>query len=246
MSEDEILKLLPEKLLEKAYDDLASSPAKEISKVGVDIVKTARLFLAPLQITATFQDRFENFLRKATKRIPEERQLEPPPEIVGPAVRQMQYLSDQNPLWAMFEELLTQSADSESIKNVHPSFAVLISQLSADEATLILELQKQDFTIVDTLDLNRIENRFFNLQIEKSSVPLQLLANPGHLKLYCSHLESLSLVEWPVEKQTPIQSAGVQTGVRRNSKIRLTEFGKLFASVCIPPDGFTQAKSNTN
>ena len=41
MDEIELVKvLLPEKVAEKAYDDLVSSPAKELGKVGVDVVKT--------------------------------------------------------------------------------------------------------------------------------------------------------------------------------------------------------------
>jgi hypothetical protein len=36
-------KLLPAKVIEKAYDDVASLPAKELGKAAVDLVKTARL-----------------------------------------------------------------------------------------------------------------------------------------------------------------------------------------------------------
>src|SRR5947208_2257652 len=54
---DGIEKLLPVKVVENLYDDVASAPAKEVSKVAVDLVKTARLFLAPIQLAAAFQDR---------------------------------------------------------------------------------------------------------------------------------------------------------------------------------------------
>ena len=58
MDDRELVKaLLPEKVVEMAYDDLVSGPARDLGKVGADIVKTMRLLLVPLQITAAFQDR---------------------------------------------------------------------------------------------------------------------------------------------------------------------------------------------
>ena len=33
-------------------------------------------------------------------------------------------------------------------------------------------------------------------------------------------------------------SEGAQVGIRRYSTMRLTEFGKLFVSVCVPDEGF--------
>jgi hypothetical protein len=72
---DGIEKLLPAKVIEKVYDDIGSASAKEMSKIAVDLVKTARLFLAPIQLAAAFQDRFERFVARVQNKIPEERQL---------------------------------------------------------------------------------------------------------------------------------------------------------------------------
>jgi hypothetical protein len=236
---DGIEKLLPIKVIEKAYEDVASAPAKEVSKIAVDIVKTARLFLAPIQIAATFQDRFERMLERVRNRVPEQRQIQAPAVVVGPAIEQMRYLEDYNPLWQMFEELLTSSVDSESVAKVHPSFAHLIAQLSRDEAMILYKLRKGEFQIVDVLDLNATERRFENRKVEESTIPTSELIQPGQLGLSYSHLYFLSLVEWPVHKQDPIlDDQGRQTGIRRYSTMRLTEFGKLFVSACIPTEGF--------
>jgi hypothetical protein len=56
-----IEKLLPANVVERLYSDGVADSAREISKFGVDVVKTARLFLAPFQLAAAFQDRFERF-----------------------------------------------------------------------------------------------------------------------------------------------------------------------------------------
>lgn len=231
-------KLLPTKVIEYAYTDIASPPAKEIGKAAVDLVKTARLLLAPFQLAAAFQDRFERTLEKIRTKVPEERQRNAPAEVVGPALRQMQYLDELNPLWRMFEELLTRAIDSEEVPKVHPSFAHLISQLSSDEALLLYRLRHNEFKFIDTLDYNRNQNKFENRKVEHSSLPTNGLIFASQINLYYSHLESLSLIEWPVEKQDPIMSGGIQLGIRRYSTMRLTEFGKLFVSVCVPQDGF--------
>ncbi len=184
-------KLLGSKTVEKLYDDAVSPPAKELSKVGVDLVKTARLILAPLQITAAFQDRFERFVDKLRKRVPEERYIEPPAEIVGPSLEQMKYLDEGNPLWQMFEELLICSADRDNISNAHPSFRLIITQLSSDEARILFHLLQREFEIVDTMDLNAAGDRFENRKIEKSDAPANELNLPDKFDLYFSHLESL-------------------------------------------------------
>lgn len=236
---DWVEKLLPARVMEKAYDDVASQPVKEISKAAVDLVKTARLFLAPFQLTAAFQDRFERIVERIRTRVPENRQQPAPAEIVGPSLQQMQYLGEDNPLWQMFEELLTRSVDSESVSKVHPSFVQLISQLSRDEAVILYRLRTGEFKVIDTLDLNRTEDRFENLVVEESNIPTADLWQPTQVGLYYSHLSSLSLVEWPVQKQEAIRSAdGTQTGIRRHSTMRLTEFGRLFVAACIPEGGF--------
>lgn len=238
---DGLDKLLPAKVVEKAYDDIASPPAKELGKAAVDVVKTARLLLAPFQLAAAFQDRFERVVERIRTRVPEERQRPPPAEVVGPALRQMQYLDEGNPLWLMFEELLTQAIDADTTSKVHPSFAQLISQLSRDEAVILYRLRFGEFKVVDTLAYDRAQNRFSDRRVEQSSLPTDDLQHPHQMNLYYSHLESLSLVQWPVEKQEPIMNEGIQTGVRRYSTMGLTEFGRLFVLVCIPEVGFRNA-----
>lgn len=235
---EDLDKLLPAKVVEKAYDDIASPPAKELGKAAVDLVKTARLFLAPFQLAAAFQDRFERVVERIRTKVPEEKQKPPPAEVVGPALRQMQYLDEDNPLWLMFEELLTQAIDEDTTAKVHPSFAQLISQLSRDEAVILYRLRSDEFKVVDTLDYDRAQNKFSNRKVEQSSLPTEDLQHPHQMSLYYSHLESLSLVQWPVEKQDPIMSGGTQVGIRRHSTMRLTEFGQLFVSVCVPQGGF--------
>jgi len=187
-------KLIPKETIGKLYDDAVSGPAKEVSKLGVDAVKTARLVLLPLQAAAAFQDRLEAMFARIQQRIPEERQIQAPPELVGPTLERMRYLDDKSELWRMYEEAITKSVDSETAGVIHPSFSHIISQLSRDEAWMLYRLHRlrdQKFAITDTLDLNTDLNKFENRTFEKLEVPIEEFYLPDQLELYYTHLESL-------------------------------------------------------
>lgn len=230
---------LSSKVAEKAYDDAISKAAKQFGEFGEDFLKAARLVLFPIQMAAAMQDRLERTLERVCSRVPAERRTTPPPlQILGPIFEHIKYMSDDKILYELFEELLTRSIDSERIAETHPSFVHIIAQLSHDEAIILLELKKNDFEIVDTLDLDHEKDRFVNLKIEKTTIPKDKLFFSGQVNIYYSHLESLNLVLWPVFKQDPILDGDRQIGIRRYSKMNLTEFGKFFANACIPEVGF--------
>ncbi len=229
---------LNSKTVEKAYDDAGSKPAKQLGRFLEDAFKTARLLAFPVQIGAAIQDKLDRTLVRVVNKVPPEKHIEPQLQIVGPIYENIKYLNDNTILYEMFEELLARSIDRERIAEAHPSFIHIISQLSHDEAIILFELKKNDFEVVDTLDLIREENRFDNRIIEKTTIPVDKLLFPNMAEMYYSHLESLSLVSWPVIKQDPILEGSLQTGTRRYSKMILTEFGKFFVNACVPESGF--------
>ena len=231
-------KIANSKLVAKVYDDGLSTPIVEMSKLSVDVAKTARLLLAPLQIAAKFQDRFEVFLNNLNKRVPKNNLISPPAELTSICIEKMKYIESNNPLWKMFEELLTKASNKEDISVVHPAFGHIIGLLSPDEALIIYELNKKEFEVVDTLDFNKSTNRFENWKIISSTIPTEKLANSNAIEIYYSHLESLSIVTWPVINQEPIKSGDIQVGTKRTSKMQLTDFGRLFAKACIPKSEF--------
>jgi hypothetical protein len=238
MLNPEYIKLIPPEVLKEIYKDLASKPLIEAGNLGTDIIKTGRLLLAPFQITAALQDRFSRFIREKVSKIPEEKLIEPPAMIIGEALEKMKYLEEDSPLWKMFEVLLLKSINKDNIDKAHPAFVHIIGQLSHDEAILLYELSKYEFEITDTMDFDNKNNKFMNLKIESSTIPKSKLFYKNNEYLYCNHLESLSLVSWPIVKETPIYLNSIQTGTRRNSRWILTDFGKLFIEACIPENGF--------
>lgn len=248
MDENTIEKVINSKVVEKAYNEGLSSPLIEISKIGVDLVKSARLIFAPLQLAATFQDRFEIFLSNLSKRVPEDKAVQIPAELSSICLDKMQYLENENPLWQMFEELLIKASHGETQELVHPSFGSIISQLAPDEAVMLYELSLvESFEFEDTLDLNNEKNRFENRQVLRTTFPIGKLVNPEAMGIYYSHLESLSLVTWPLLDEKPIWDRNenernkVQLGTKRKSKLLLTEFGQLFVKASIPENGFNNS-----
>ena len=151
----------------------------------------------------------------------------------------MKYIDDTSILWELFEELLLKASDRERNSQAHLAFVHIISQLSHDEAVLLWKLREEhSFDVVDTLDFDRSTQRFANRRIVASEIPFSSLDYPESSELYQTHLDSLSLVSWPVLDQQPIFVNGDQTGTRRKSSWVLTDFGKLFVEYCIPPKGY--------
>lgn len=238
---DALGKALDSKLVEKIYDDAVSPGMKELGKVGADLVKTARLLTVPLQIAATFQDRITKLLRQLNERVPEARRIEVSPEISRPAIEAMRYLDETNVLWSLFKEILFKASDEDYVDLVHPAFVHIVKQLTRDEAQLLFLLNKTAFQVVDRIDYDRTSGKLGDRVIESSTIPESDLWNAGAMNIYYSHLDSLSLVEWPITKQDPIMASNIQVGFRRYSTMRLTEFGQLFVKACSPPVESTKA-----
>jgi hypothetical protein len=233
-----VAKIIESEVAKQVYQQGLSGTVTEVGKLGTDVMKTLRLFTLPIQVLSTFQDRVEKVLNNAKNKVPEIRQQIAPSQIVGPILEKIKYLPEEDELIKMYEELLARSIDKDRINEAHPPFVHIISQLSRDEAYLLFELKTSSFEVTDTLDFIQSENRFINRKVEKTTIPNEKLYYKENIKLYYAHLESLSLVSWPVYKQDPIIIQGKQTGIRRFSKIELTEFGKLFIKACIPEKGF--------
>ena len=230
---------LNSKIAEKVYDDAGSKPARQLGELAEDVIKTARLLAFPLQITAVIQDRLDRTLARVIEKVPLERRISPQLQILGPIYEKIKYMDDTSILYELFEELLARSIDSERIAEAHPSFIHIISQLSRDEAIILLELTKRSFEVVDKMDYDREARLFSNRKIERTSVPKDRLLFPDKDEMYHFHLVSLSLISWQITKQEPIKDVdSLQIGSRSHSEIKLTEFSTFFAKACIPEDGF--------
>jgi hypothetical protein len=240
MSEDNnLIKIsLNSRLVEKIYDDGLSPAMKEASKIPVDLIKVGRLILAPIQLLGALQDRFEVIARKLSGKVDKENLVQAPANIAGPILENLRYSEDNSILTECFINLLAKAIDRTKQDQAHPGFIKTLENLSPDEVLLVYVLSKRDLEIVDTMQLDRAQNQFKNRVQEKSDVPVSELQYPTNFEIYYTHLEALGVVTWPVYKQDPINVGGVQTGIRRYSKLTLTSYGKFFVRACIPDEEY--------
>lgn len=146
---DKIVKKLPVK---QVYDEAVSPAAKQVGALGEDLGKTLRLALAPIQLGAALQDRFSHFIDKSVRNVPKDRRIAPPPQIIGPVLEGIRYEPEDTPIDEMFSTLLSNSMDRENYDKAHPSFPIIIRQLSGDEAIILMELNLRSYSTVETYE----------------------------------------------------------------------------------------------
>jgi hypothetical protein len=79
-------------------------------------------------------DSFKRELEDKISSIPIENLVEPPLHIIGPTLESSKFYFENNDLRSMFANLIAASINSDTNKNVHPSFVETIKQLSPLDA----------------------------------------------------------------------------------------------------------------
>lgn len=228
--------------VKKIYEDAASQPVQESSKALTDLIKAARLFTAPIQLLAAYQDRLSKYFDKVRGNVKEENQIEAPASISGPIIDRLKYLEDENYLTELYLNLLSRAIDKERVQEAHPAFYHIIDQLSADEAMILYIIKQEPIYYDYTMDLYVDDNnryRFRNEIVKKDTTPKDKIAFIEHFNMYIRHMESLNLVFWRKVNENAINDdKGNQLGTDIRTRIELTEFGYLFVKACIPDKGF--------
>lgn len=230
----EIAKHLP---IRELYIDVGKKSAVEVGKALADLAKTFRLFLAPFQLTAAVQDRFERWLTDVRSRVPLERQIEAAPEIVGPTLDRLRHMQDGNLLTTMFLQLLSCAIDRDKVDLAHPAFPELIGQMSSDEARILNELSLSTYNFEMRQEILHSRGLILPGKIVDNKFPVSVLAFPAHFMTYVEHLKTLGLVHYGASAQVWNErdpGTNKPISVRSPLVLDLTDFGRLFAMACIP------------
>lgn len=224
--------------IKKIYEDGASLPVKETGKMLGDLIKTFRLFTAPIQLLAAYQDRLSVHLEKVRKSVMPENQIEAPASIAGPILERLKYLEDNNYLTELYLNLLSRAIDKERVNEAHPAFYQIIDQLSSDEA-ILLYFAKNAPVLIDSI--HNIKSVTGSTCKFADGIPTldeslhKKITIIKYLDMYVNHLRALNLVEWKIVSQEPLMGGdGKQTGVLVHSSMKLTDFGSIFVNACIP------------
>ncbi len=132
-----LVEILDSKTAEKIYNDGLSGAVSETGEALTDIAKTVRLFTAPFQIAAAYQDRLRLWIARVVRNVPEERRIKAPARIAGPVFEELRYLDDKDVIAEMYLNLLSKAIDKERINDAHPAFVKIIGHLCPDEALIL-------------------------------------------------------------------------------------------------------------
>jgi len=236
LTPEEIVQLVGRENIAKLYNDSISEPAKEFGKSLSDIVKTMRLFLAPFQIAAAYQDKLSKYLEDVRNSVPDQNQIDCDPQIAAPVLEKLKFVKDESYLKELYLNLLRRAIDKERVNEAHPAFVIIIDQLSSDEAIMIDKLAKSEYngsleykkqTIVEVGALPEAE------LINVNNLSTELLTFPENIELYVNHLRYLNIIEL-VEYTVgaPDQSDQHKPATFFNI-VHLTKFGQLFYNACV-------------
>jgi hypothetical protein len=249
-------------LAKSIYSDGASGGLQEVGGLLTDLIKTARLFTAPIQVTAHLQDRLSNYFQQALKSVPESQQISPPPSLLLHLASKLKYQDEADSLTSLYIELLKRACDKDRVNEAHPAFINIIPQLSLDEVLILfyfssagntgkyfLALKKGALNkVMNHLPLNDIEQPSSSkagFTMKSSAIisnlfQMQVLVEPKYTDLYLSHLKSLNLIELqksPGIVNFRIDQEDIESGRLHKKELiryKLTLFGELFAKACIP------------
>jgi len=220
------------------YDDALSPGMKQVGKFVEDLGKSIRLVGLPLQVLAFIQDRVEDLLSRSVHGISDENLVAPAPQIVVPVIEAARLEPSGSPIDEMFEALLNKSMDASRVHLAHPSYPVIIPQLSPDEARLlrVLHLAKQVGSYPSTIvkmDLDRSTGRltWINVVVEKDELDRSIFDFPENYAYYQQHLYSMGMTVVVKVNDDFLYDNGPnnnQTGLRTTEEFQLTKFGELF------------------
>jgi len=250
MDANDVIKVLPEKVIEDVYSGAVSETLKEASKIGVDLVKTVRLVLLPIQYGAMLQDRLARHIRSSINRVPPANRVAPVESLSLQIADRLKFQEEGSPLTEMYLNLLARAMDKERASEAHPAFVQVIGQLAPDEALLIEQLSSAD----PSAYIRRKGNDAVMLEVDRAEAVDQAqfaddskkllktlfvrpedLTQPSLLYTYIEHLVSLGLVAYTNDHQWASKYRTVKTSMPGVDFwfIRLNGFGQLFHQACL-------------
>jgi hypothetical protein len=241
-----IVKELVSKLpVEAIYRDGVAPSIVQTGSILSDLLKTVHLALAPFQLLGAYQDRLRNFIDNSVRRVPEEKRVPPAVQILGPIIEGIRYEPEGTPIDQMFSNLLSCSMNQDHVQEAHPSYPIIIKQLSADEAKILHNLYDRTFDYIYTRAYNHNNNTFYGPNtVEKDDLPKEDLQFPANVLFYLEHLTHLGLAGiFQTRNQEPILEGEprVQVGIRAFNHYRLNDFGRRFVAAC---NGFNNTTSS--
>lgn len=195
-------------------------------------------------------EEYRKKLESSLKQIPPEKVVEPSIQTTAQALENSKYCISQENLQEMFVALISNSMNSDYQKDIHPSFAEILKQMSPLDAQIIrvfVNSGANGFPICSYLLEN--ENGYFTLlehvflqyptsYLPECSISISSLVRLGLLEVsYDSPIRDnekyspFAKHDWYIKLQKQYQN---QTIFIRKGRVWTTPLGCSFTRVCIP------------
>lgn len=143
---NDVLKSSVELILHLLYGDILSPVAKMVGGALVKVFERGSNLLLPDKLkNASTKELFRHYMDKYKEkldRIPENKRCMVPTPIGVPAVDKLTYTVDEE-IANLYISLLASASDTDTSKQVQPSFVSIVESLSVDEAHIIKFLKKR-------------------------------------------------------------------------------------------------------
>lgn len=227
-------KVVNSDVAKRTYDDALSPMMREFGELSRDSLKAFRLFTAPIQLVAAYQDRFAAFCERVRNKVPDEHQREAAADVARPVMEAFASTSDDSPLMTMFEELMARAIDERHADKLSPTFAPLIQSLSPLEAKLVSVLSSSDqhsdvlYEKERQLILARLRTNFSVNDFGGDDHHLTMIQNLTEKRL-------VATLQKKLKKEDDYPNMEIESGQTLiRFTYRLTMFGKWFANSCVP------------
>lgn len=195
-------------------------------------------------------EEYRKELAESIAQISEEKRIEPSVQTTAQALENSKYCLEEKELRLMFTSLISNSMNADFQKDIHPSFAEILKQMSPLDATIIKTFKNSSTSgfplcryqkVQNKGHITLLENVFLNYQtsnLAESSLAISSLVRLGLLETtYEESFTNDSLytpfTEHPwfhmLKKQFPNATITIKRG-----RAFLSPLGRSFVRVCIP------------
>lgn len=223
----------------EAYRDLLQGPMRRfggaLDKMAQLIVELPSKTKVPvqerLQLYEQERDRLQaELVSEAIARVSPNHRIFPAPQVAGPILENSVYEPKNTPIYEMWRELLSRACDQSLAKCAHPAFPGIISQLSNDEAKLLIFFRGflwpwRPDSFDDTHPYSE------RVRSERTEACRGMLDFPDNLHMYLEHVIALGIIE-KLSGGPPLGTPVFHLLTIRElpSHLHFTAFGETFMS----------------
>lgn len=244
-------------LAKNVYDDVAKPVLSEVGKTAGGLT---RVLLSPLNgIVWGFDKiigRLDEEVSIKLNKTPTDKQRTPPPFVAVPAIEALRYTAEIKELRNLYNNLIANAMDVDTVESVHPSFVDVIKNLTPDEAKLLTAfLDNDSIPFIDVRSVSDKVTRAFNTVEKYHSHVIEdynlEIAYVCKLPIYFDNLIRIGILYAPDqyslqdEKYTDLENCenimALKSKIKSEGEIfeskrgffALTNFGREFINVVI-------------